>query len=69
MRPNVNIRLATKIDVDFFYQSICELQNKTFDYEKFKTIFFDNLSSINNLYLILEQENEEIGISLAGFPT
>jgi PhnO protein len=62
MKSNFKVRLAATIDVDFFYQCICELQNEIFDYNIFKEIFIDNLYNFNHLYLILENELEGIGI-------
>lgn len=48
-------------DLDFVYNSICELENETLDFETFKAIFIENISNQNNVYLIAENENEGLG--------
>ena len=61
MKPSINIRKIKAEDLDFVYKSICELENEVFDLEIFKSIFNENLSNPNHLYLIAESGNESLG--------
>ncbi len=61
MSLKIKIKKAEKQDLDFVYKSICELENEVLDFEVFKTIFNENISNPNNLYLIAEKENEGVG--------
>lgn len=58
---NFNIRKIQNQDLDFVYKSICELENEVFDFEIFSTIFNSNVSNLNNVYLIAENENKSLG--------
>ena len=55
------VRKIQKEDMNFVYNSICELENDIFDFETFKAIFIENISNPKNLYLIAESENENLG--------
>lgn len=61
MQSKIKIRKIEIQDLDFVYNSICELENETLDFETFKAIFTENISNPNNLYLIAENENESLG--------
>lgn len=61
MNSNIKIRKIQIQDLDFVYKSICELENEIFDFETFKSIFNENISNPNHLYLIAENENESLG--------
>ncbi|QSW87162.1 GNAT family N-acetyltransferase [Flavobacterium endoglycinae] len=61
MNSKINIRKIERQDLDFVYQSICELENEVFDFEVFSEIFNSNISKPNNVYLIAEDENESLG--------
>lgn len=61
MKSDVKIRKVIKQDLDFVYQSICELENEVLDFEVFKEIFHENISSPKNFYLIAEIEKEGAG--------
>lgn len=61
MSLKVNIRKAENEDLDFVYKAICELENEVLDFEVFKMIFNENISSPKNLYLIAENETEGLG--------
>lgn len=61
MKSNIKIRKIQTQDLDFVYKSICELENEVFNFETFKTIFIENISNPNYLYLIAENENENLG--------
>ena len=61
MKSNVKIRKIKNHDLDFVYKSICKLENEAFDFETFKDIFVENISNQNNLYLIAENETENLG--------
>lgn len=61
MQPKIKIRKVEKQDLNFVYKSICELENEVLDFEVFKEIFNENISNPNNLYLLAEIENEDVG--------
>ncbi|MFH6993251.1 GNAT family N-acetyltransferase [Flavobacterium sp. FlaQc-48] len=61
MESKIEIRKVENQDLDFVYQSICELENEVLDFEVFKAIFNENISNKNNLYLLAENENEGVG--------
>lgn len=61
MKTKAEIRKVEEQDLDFVYQSICELENEVLDFEVFKAIFNENISNKNNLYLLAENENEGVG--------
>ncbi|MBE8727311.1 GNAT family N-acetyltransferase [Flavobacterium hungaricum] len=61
MQSIVTIRKIEKLDLDFVYKSICELENEVFDLETFEAIFNENISNPNNLYLIAENEGQSLG--------
>lgn len=61
MKGKAEIRKVEQQDLDFVYQSICELENEILDFEIFAAIFNENISNPNNLYLLAENENEGVG--------
>lgn len=61
MQFESKIRKIKKQDLNFVYQSICELENEVLDFEIFEEIFNENISNPNNIYLIAENENEYLG--------
>ena len=61
MQSKLQIRKVEKQDLDFVYKSICELENEELDFEIFATIFDENISNSNNLYLLAENEIEDVG--------
>ncbi len=61
MKTKAEIRKVEKQDLDFVYQSICELENEVLDFEVFRKIFNENILNPKNLYLLAENENEGLG--------
>ena len=61
MDLNVEIRKVEKQDSDFVYKSICELENEILYFVVFAAIFNENIVNPNNLYLLAENENEQLG--------
>ena len=61
MKQKVEIRKVESQDLDFVYKSICELENEILDFEVFSAIFNENIVNPNNLYLLAENENEQLG--------
>ncbi|MEP6803528.1 MAG: GNAT family N-acetyltransferase [Flavobacterium sp.] len=61
MKSDVKIRKVIKQDLDFVYQSICELENEVLDFELFREILHENISNPKNFYLIAEIEKEGVG--------
>lgn len=61
MYSSLQIRKIQNQDLNFAYKSICELENEELDFEVFAAIFNENIANPNNLYLIAENENEEVG--------
>ena len=61
MQSKLQIRKVEKQDLDFVCKSICELENEELDFEIFATIFNENISNPNNLYLLAENEIEGVG--------
>ena len=48
----IEVRDATAGDFDIIYQFINELQNKTFDKQKLKTLYEENIADPKNIYLV-----------------
>lgn len=61
MYSNLQIRKIDSQDLNFVYKSICELENEELNFKVFAVIFTENIANPNNLYLIAENENEELG--------
>ena len=61
MYSNLQIRKIHSEDLNFIYKSTCELENEELDFEVFAAIFNENIANPNNLYLIAENKNEEVG--------
>ena len=61
MKLEIQIRKIEEKDLDFIYNSTCELQNEIFDFEVFMSIFIENISNKNNLYLIANVGTENLG--------
>jgi len=61
MKQKIEIRKVEEQDLDFVYKAICELENEELDLKVFKEIFNENISNPKNLYLIAENENEDVG--------
>jgi len=61
MDLKVEIRKVENLDLDFVYKSICELENEILDFVVFAAIFNENIVNPNNLYLLAENENEQLG--------
>lgn len=61
MGSKVEIRKIEKLDLDFVYKSICELENEILDFDVFERIFNENISNPRNVYLIAENESEGLG--------
>ncbi|MEG0851262.1 MAG: GNAT family N-acetyltransferase [Flavobacterium sp.] len=57
----MEIRKIEKLDLDFVYKSICELENEILDFDVFERIFNENISNPRNVYLIAENESEGLG--------
>lgn len=56
-----NIRKAERNDFDAIHQFICELENETFDFDKQKEIFVQNIQQPNNIYLLAVENNSVVG--------
>jgi len=52
----VEIKIAQPEDVDFVYQCICDLENQLFDKTTFASIYDENISNTNIIYLIAYAE-------------
>jgi (aminoalkyl)phosphonate N-acetyltransferase len=61
MESKIEIRQVVKQDLDSVYKSICELENEVLDFAVFEKIFNENISNPKNLYLLAENENEDVG--------
>lgn len=61
MYPNLQIRKVKTKDLDFIYNSICELENEVLNFKIFSAIFKENMANPNNLYLIVEHKNKSVG--------
>lgn len=61
MKTKAEIRKVEQQDLDFVYQSICELESEVLDFEIFRKIFNENISNPKNLYLLAENQNEGVG--------
>lgn len=56
-----NIRKAERNDFDAIHKFICELENETFDFDKQKEIFVQNIQQSNNIYLVAVENNSVVG--------
>jgi PhnO protein len=61
MPPNYYIKAASADDLKFIYGVVCELENFSFDFDEFSLIYSKNISNPDNLYLILLEDNINIG--------
>lgn len=57
----IAVRKIENQDLDFVYKAICELENEVLDFKVFESIFNENISNPRNLYLIAENETDELG--------
>lgn len=53
-------RKSTSYDCEKIYSFICDLEERIFPFEKFKKIYFDQLSSKNYYCIVCENHNEII---------
>jgi len=58
---SVIIRTVNAGDFEKIYGFVCALQDKTFDKAVMRSLFDDNTSNQNNIYLIAELEAEAVG--------
>lgn len=61
MNNKVNIRKIEPKDLDFIYNSICKLENDTFDFNQFQNFFLENINNPNFHYFLAENNLEKIG--------
>ena len=57
----VTIRPAISEDVQIIYAFICELEETTFDFERFTHLYLQNIAQPNHIYLIAEEGSNVIG--------
>jgi len=55
------IREASIKDFTDVYQFICELQGKVFDKETMSTLYNENISNPNYIYLVASEDNNTVG--------
>lgn len=55
------IREASIKDFTDVYQFICELQGKVFDKETMSTLYNENISNPNYVYLVASEDNSTVG--------
>jgi len=55
------IRTANKEDVHDIYRFVCELEDEQFNFDLFKPLFLQNISTPNYHYLIATEEDKAIG--------
>ncbi|NML20290.1 GNAT family N-acetyltransferase [Pseudoflavitalea sp. G-6-1-2] len=57
----LNIRSVNPEDVQIIYTFICDLEETTFDYERFKQLYLQNIAEENHIYLVAEENSKVIG--------
>jgi PhnO protein len=60
MEPNYKIRSAVAHDVDSVFSFISHLEERTFDFNRFKEKFSDNLDNPDIIYLVSVNEQDEV---------
>jgi PhnO protein len=60
MEPNYKIRSAVAHDVDTVFSFISHLEERTFDFNRFKEKFSDNLDNSDIIYLVSVNEKDEV---------
>jgi PhnO protein len=60
MEPNYKIRTAAAHDVDTVFSFISHLEERTFDFNRFKEKFSDNLDNPDIIYLVSENEQDDV---------
>jgi len=60
MEQNYKIRTADLSDVDSVYRFVSHLEERSFDFEKFKDRFSENLESDDIIYLVAENESRDV---------
>ena len=61
MKSKVSIRRIEKNDLEFIYNSLCELEDEILERKSFTEIFNKNISDQNYRYLIASFKNEKVG--------
>jgi PhnO protein len=57
----MEIKKCDESYVNAVYNLICELENTKFNYDNYKTAFYEKLKNNNNYYIVGIEENEIIG--------
>jgi (aminoalkyl)phosphonate N-acetyltransferase len=60
MEPNYKIRSALVPDADTVYSFISHLEERTFNFDRFKEKFSDNLANPDIIYLVSLNEQDEV---------
>lgn len=65
----LNIRSAKPEDVQIIYTFICDLEKTTFDFERFRQLYLQNIGAEKHIYLVAEENSTVIGyLSCHGQP-
>jgi len=60
MEPNYKIRSAVAHDVDTIFSFVSHLEERSFDFNRFKEKYSDNLSREEVIYLVAVNEMDEV---------
>jgi PhnO protein len=60
MEQNFKIRAASFVDVDSIFSFISHLEERTFDFNRFKEKYSDNLGREEVIYLVAVNETDEV---------
>jgi PhnO protein len=60
MEQNYKIRVASFVDVDSIFSFISHLEERTFDFNRFKDKYGDNLGREEVIYLVAVNETDEV---------
>lgn len=58
---NIEIKLASILDLEFVYTCICELENSILNHKEFTEIFIKNLQNPEYAYFIAYTEKTKVG--------
>lgn len=61
MEYNIVIRRAENNDFEEIYKIICELEKEQLDFDKFRLIYYKNISNSEYVYLVALYDNKIIG--------
>ncbi len=61
MTNSFSLRTATDVDVETIYRFMCELENKEFNFNYFKSLYNENMQNPDILYFVVTDKQKIVG--------